>query len=127
MSRVRRWSLAPSSLRFVTRDPSRPAAKTLAGLGLTPVVGDLDDVEPRKRRRRLLDARALALRLVAVALLQHVVVGRQEVVGLDVAHRLLNVLPNAACVSDSLSDGRTWLRTAERTRYLIVFRLSCLV
>ena len=35
--------LAPSSLRFVTRDPSRPAAKTLAGLGLTPVVGDLDD------------------------------------------------------------------------------------
>ena len=35
--------LAPSSLRFVTRDPSRPAAKTLVGLGLTPVIGDLDD------------------------------------------------------------------------------------
>ena len=35
--------LPPSSLRFVTRDPTRPAARTLAGLGLTPVIGDLDD------------------------------------------------------------------------------------
>ena len=35
--------LEPSSLRFMTRDPKRPTARTLAGLGLTPVVGDLDD------------------------------------------------------------------------------------
>jgi len=35
--------LPPSSLRFVTRDPTRPAAQTLAGLGLMPVVADLDD------------------------------------------------------------------------------------
>ena len=35
--------LAPSSLRFVTRDPQSPGRRTLAGLGLTPVIGDLDD------------------------------------------------------------------------------------
>mmetsp|Transcript_16572 Transcript_16572/g.49486 ORF Transcript_16572/g.49486 Transcript_16572/m.49486 type:complete len:337 (-) Transcript_16572:27-1037(-) len=35
--------LPATSLRFVTRDPTKSAAQTLAGLGLTPVVADLDD------------------------------------------------------------------------------------
>ena len=35
--------LPASSLDFVTRDPTKAAAKTLAGLGLSAVIADLDD------------------------------------------------------------------------------------
>mmetsp|Transcript_16593 Transcript_16593/g.51649 ORF Transcript_16593/g.51649 Transcript_16593/m.51649 type:complete len:663 (-) Transcript_16593:71-2059(-) len=33
----------PATTKFITRDPSKPAAKTLAALGLEPIVADLDD------------------------------------------------------------------------------------